>query len=125
MNSFDKIGTLKELEPHGQFSKWLNDHDVLVYRYDGDIKAVSNICPHFGGPVGFHKMCDGKFTCLWHNFQFSATNGKCVYPVNMKGLKLREYKVKTDGDDIFVQLIEDTVPLNESDHSSSKKAKEA
>jgi nitrite reductase/ring-hydroxylating ferredoxin subunit len=104
-NSVDykKIGALAELEPHGQFSRWLEDHDVLVYRYEGGIKAVSNICLHFGGPVGFHKMKDGCFTCLWHNFQFSAKDGRCVSHPKMV---LREYKVKVEGDSILVQLNE-------------------
>ena len=90
------------------------DHDVLVYRLNGKIKAMSNICPHFGGPVGFHKMRDGKFTCLWHNFQYTASDGRCVYPAHMKGLKLREYQVQVTGDDILIQLVEDAAPLNEN-----------
>jgi len=113
VEEFDRIGTMSELEPHGQFSKWLKDHDVLVYRLDGEIKAMSNICPHFGGPVGFHKLRDGKFTCLWHNFQFSASSGRCVYPGHIKGMKLREYKVRIDVDDILLQLVENTEPLVE------------
>lgn len=100
---FTKVGELNDLEPHGQFSKWVEDHDVLVYRLDGRIKAVSNICPHFGGPVGFHKMKEGRFTCLWHNFQFSAKDGACL---DHAGLTLREYQVKVEKDSILVALVE-------------------
>jgi len=106
MISYVKVGTLDELQPHGQFSRWVDDHDILVYELNGTIKALSNICPHFGGPVGFHKMRDGRFTCLWHNFQYSADDGACLYPENMTGLRLREYKVKIEGQDILVQLVE-------------------
>jgi nitrite reductase/ring-hydroxylating ferredoxin subunit len=100
---FKKIGELSDLDPHGQFSRWLDDHDVLVYRIDGRIKALSNICPHFGGPVGFHKMKDERFTCLWHNFQFSAHDGRCL---NLLKLRLREYAVKVEGPAILVCLVE-------------------
>jgi nitrite reductase/ring-hydroxylating ferredoxin subunit len=100
---FKKIGELGDLDPHGQFSRWLDDHDVLVYRLDGQIKAISNICPHFGGPVGFHKMKDERFTCLWHNFQFSARDGRCL---NLPKLRLREYAVKVEGPAILVCLVE-------------------
>ncbi|MBI3300121.1 MAG: Rieske (2Fe-2S) protein [Elusimicrobia bacterium] len=100
---FKKIGVLSDLEPHGQFSRWLDDHDVLVYRLDGKIRALSNICTHFGGPVGYHKMKDGCFTCLWHNFKFSAKDGACLSP---GGLSLREYTIKVEGDAIMVQLVE-------------------
>ena len=105
-SEFKKIGTLGELEPHGQFSRWLDDHDVLVYRHEGAVKALSNICPHFGGPVGFHKMREGRFTCLWHNFQYSAKDGKCV---GHQALALREYKVKVEGSAILVLLVENGI----------------
>ena len=74
---------------------------MLVYRFDGKIKAMSNICPHFGGPVGFHKMRDGKFTCLWHNLQYFAENGQCV---TQKKLCLRKYEVEVENEDIFVYI---------------------
>src|SRR5205823_12902652 len=62
LGDYKLIGDLSELEPHGQFSRWVDEHDILVYRHEGEIKAISNVCRHFGGPVGFHKMRDGRFT---------------------------------------------------------------
>jgi len=102
---FKKIGEVKDLEPHGQFSRWIDGHDILVYRFEGGIKALSNICRHFGGPVGFHKMREGRFTCLWHNFQYRAKDGSCL---DHPGLALREYKVKVEGDSILVELVEES-----------------
>jgi nitrite reductase/ring-hydroxylating ferredoxin subunit len=99
-----KIGYLSELEPHGQFSRWSHGHDVLVYRYQGELKAISNICRHFGGPIGYHQMKDGVFTCLWHCYQFSAADGACL---TKPKLAARQYKVWTEGDSsIWVQLVE-------------------
>lgn len=105
MHDFVKIGTLDELKDHGQFSRWSNNHDVLVYRWKEEIKAISNICPHFGGPVGFHRLKDGKFTCLWHNFEFSAETRECVYGIKAR---LREYQVQIIENDIFIRLQEDS-----------------
>ena len=70
------------------------------------IKAYSNICPHFGGPIGHHKIkknVDGNpvFTCLWHNLEFDIYKGKCF---QSEKLKLREYDLSIEGDDIFVFL---------------------
>ena len=98
-----RIADVAELEPHGQFSKWVEGHDILVYRYQGEVKAMSNICRHFGGPIGYHKMKDGVFTCLWHCFQFSAADGSCL--TNPK-LGSRQYKVAVKDGGIWVQLVE-------------------
>ena len=100
---FQRIADVSELEPYGQFSKWVDDHDILVFRQDGEIKALSNICPHFGGPVGYHQMKDGVFTCLWHNYRFEAASGRCL---TNQHLCLRSYKLKVEDGGIWVQLVE-------------------
>ena len=103
---FEKIGDVSELDQTGQFTRWVGNHDILVFRNKGQIRALSNICPHFGGPVGYHKMRDGKFTCLWHNLQFGAEDGQCL---TLK-YKLREYKLKIDGGVIYALLTECETP---------------
>ena len=100
------IGKISDLDKNNQFSKWVEDHDVLVFRYNNKIKAYSNICPHFGGPIGYHKIkknVEGNpvFTCLWHNLEFDIHKGKCI---QSEKLKLREYDLSIEGDDIFVFL---------------------
>ena len=99
------VGTVVELKKKKQFSRWINDHDILVYLHKDSVKAISNICPHFGGPIGYHeiKEVNGKevFTCLWHNLQFNVEDGVCTLH---KNLKLREYKVVVVSDNIFVYI---------------------
>lgn len=105
---FVKVGHLCELEPAGQFSRWVGSHDILVFRRNGVIRAFSNICPHFGGPVGYHQLADGRFTCLWHNLQFDADTGQCL---SIAKFKLREYKLTIEDSSIFAQLVETHDPI--------------
>jgi nitrite reductase/ring-hydroxylating ferredoxin subunit len=101
---FVKVGYVSELAKVGQFSRWVDNHDVLVFQWQGQIRALSNICPHFGGPVGYHRMMEGKFVCLWHNLEFSAETGQCL---SVPRMKLRPYDVKVENGEIFVELFED------------------
>ena len=103
VTAFKCVARMADLEPHGQLSKWVDDHDLLIFKHAGGVKVLSNICPHLGGPVGYHKQKDGRFTCLWHNFQFSADSGQCT---THPKLCLREYKVDVRKDEIWVQLVE-------------------
>lgn len=101
-----KIGTLDDLKPHKQFSKWIDGHDVLVFEHNGKVRAFSNICPHFGGPVGYHEVKRNKinkfvFTCLWHNLEFDVENGMCI---QRKNLKLREYDLVIEDNSIMIYL---------------------
>ena len=100
-----KIGSLKDLKKNNQFSRWVDDHDILIYRSGDQIKAISNICPHFGGPIGYHdiKIVNKKpvFTCLWHNLQFCINSGQCTTHSN---LKLRKYNIEVEHEEIFVYI---------------------
>ena len=100
-----KIGTLKDLENTNQFYRWTDGHDVLIFKFNDKIQGISNICPHFGGPIGYHeiKFKDGKpvFTCLWHNLQYCIKTGQCI---TQKNLSLRKYDVEVKNGEIFVYI---------------------
>lgn len=97
------LATLEELRKDGQLTRWVENHDILLYEYEGEIKAISNICRHFGGPVGYRKAKDGVFTCLWHNWQFSCEDGACL---TNPGTPLRQYNdLKIENGKVYINLL--------------------
>ena len=46
--------------------------EVHVYRHNGRVRAVSNTCLHFGGPLDCK---DGIFVCPWHGAAYDMANG--------------------------------------------------
>lgn len=100
--TYQFLATIKELKKTGQLTRWVDDHDILLYEHEGEIKAISNICRHFGGPVGFHKAKDRIFTCLWHNWKFSCKDGSCL---THPGLALRQYDIKIVDENIYINLL--------------------
>lgn len=100
--TYQFLANIEELKKSGgQLTKWVGDHDILLYEYEDEIKAISNICRHFGGPVGFHKAKDGVFTCLWHNWQYSCKDGSCL---THTGLPLRKYDIKIVDGKVYINL---------------------
>ena len=96
------LATVDELQQKGwQLTKWVDGHDILLYKYEGDVKAISNVCRHFGGPVGYHKARGGKFTCLWHNWEYSCKDSTCL---THPGLPLRQYELKIQNNEIYINL---------------------
>ena len=53
---------------------------VAVFRYDGKVSAVSNVCQHQNGPLGEGKIVDGCITCPWHGYQYSPETGASPPP---------------------------------------------
>lgn len=96
------LASMDELAKEGQLTRWIEGHDILLYLWEGKAKAISNICRHFGGPVGFHKAEKGTFTCLWHNWEYDCSSGACM---TQPGLGLREYSLHVRGRKIYVDLL--------------------
>jgi nitrite reductase/ring-hydroxylating ferredoxin subunit/DMSO/TMAO reductase YedYZ heme-binding membrane subunit len=57
---------------------------VAVFRYDGKISAVSNVCRHQNGPLGEGRIVDGCITCPWHGYQYLPESGSSPPPFTDK-----------------------------------------
>lgn len=53
---------------------------VAVFRYDGKVSAVSNVCQHQNGPLGEGRIVDGCITCPWHGYQYRPDTGASPPP---------------------------------------------
>jgi nitrite reductase/ring-hydroxylating ferredoxin subunit/DMSO/TMAO reductase YedYZ heme-binding membrane subunit len=53
---------------------------VAIFRYDGKVSAVSNVCQHQNGPLGEGKILDGCITCPWHGYQYLPETGASPPP---------------------------------------------
>jgi len=57
---------------------------VAIFKYDGKISAVSNVCRHQNGPLGEGRIIDGCITCPWHGFQYEPETGSAPPPFTEK-----------------------------------------
>jgi nitrite reductase/ring-hydroxylating ferredoxin subunit/DMSO/TMAO reductase YedYZ heme-binding membrane subunit len=53
---------------------------VAVFRYDGQISAVSNVCRHQNGPLGEGKIVGGCIVCPWHGYEYEPASGRAPAP---------------------------------------------
>lgn len=59
---------------------FLSGERVAVFRYDGRISAVSNVCPHQAGPLGEGRILDGCIVCPWHGRRYAPDSGRAPAP---------------------------------------------
>lgn len=57
---------------------------VAVFRYDGKVSAISNVCQHQNGPLGEGRILDGCVTCPWHGYQYRPESGAAPAPFKEK-----------------------------------------
>ena len=67
---------------------------VAVFRNNGRVTAVTNVCAHQGGPLGEGKIVDGCVTCPWHGYQFKPENGQSPPPYTEK---IATYRLRVEG----------------------------
>jgi nitrite reductase/ring-hydroxylating ferredoxin subunit/DMSO/TMAO reductase YedYZ heme-binding membrane subunit len=53
---------------------------IAVFRYEGTVSAVSNVCQHQNGPLGEGRIVDGCITCPWHGYQYLPDSGRSPAP---------------------------------------------
>ena len=72
---------------------------VAVFKYDGKLSAVHNVCKHQGGPLGEGKIIDGCITCPWHGYQYLPGNGQSPPPFTEK---VATYELKLEGSTVLI-----------------------
>jgi nitrite reductase/ring-hydroxylating ferredoxin subunit len=62
----------------------VNAERVAIFKYDGKVSAISNVCRHQNGPLGEGKIIDGCVTCPWHGYQYLPDTGASPPPFTEK-----------------------------------------
>ncbi len=79
----------------------LNGKEIALFKHEGKIYVLDNLCPHRGGPLGEGSLDGSDVTCPWHAWSFDVKTGKCQ---TAPDINQPIYEVKIDGEDILVNV---------------------
>lgn len=75
----------------------IGETSICVVGYEGDVFAVSAICPHHGYDMSAGGWCEnGKIICPMHGYSFDLQTGKGANDY------LKTFPVKIDDGNVFV-----------------------
>lgn len=77
----------------------LGGERVAVFRYGGNVSAISNVCRHQNGPLGEGRIIDGCVTCPWHGYQYLPDSGSSPPPFTEK---VPTYQTRVVGGKVLV-----------------------
>jgi nitrite reductase/ring-hydroxylating ferredoxin subunit/DMSO/TMAO reductase YedYZ heme-binding membrane subunit len=72
---------------------------VAIFRHEGRLSAISNLCAHQNGPLGEGCVVDGLVTCPWHGFQYRLADGRAPAPFTEK---LATYRLRRVGEEVWL-----------------------
>ena len=77
----------------------LGRDDIGLFRYNGQIHAINDLCPHRGAPLSEGFIDQGKVFCPWHCFDFHLETGESTIASH---LCVTTYPVRIDGDAVSI-----------------------
>ena len=98
-NGFYEVCSVNELDDKCAKTVFINGENIAIFKYDGKLSAVHNVCKHQMGPLGEGKIIDGCITCPWHGYQYLPENGQSPPPFTEK---IKTFEVKLIKDMIWV-----------------------
>ncbi|MBI4398426.1 MAG: Rieske 2Fe-2S domain-containing protein [Candidatus Omnitrophica bacterium] len=76
--------------------------EIAVFHAEGKFFAVSNFCPHRGGPLYQGTLEPGpSVVCPLHGWTFDLEQGGCL---NMPNAHVGTFPVEVRGEEVFVQI---------------------
>jgi len=101
--AYTKLASLDEL-PEGALLEIVQGNDLYALcNVAGDVRAMSGVCPHHGGPLGQGALEGSIVTCPWHAWQFDSATGACTFNDEVR---ISTYPVRVEAGEILVNLPE-------------------
>lgn len=92
LNEFKKICSFDELKENEGRRFFINNVEVAVFKVEGEVYALSNVCPHQQTAMIFDGFIEnGCVVCPAHGWMFNLKTGKL--PTQGKGLDAFPVKI--------------------------------
>ena len=105
MGRWIKIAQKTSFPKTGGMCTEIEGKRIALFRVTGKFYAIDDLCRHRGGPLSEGVLDANVVSCPWHGFLFDVTTGSCA---TNPALKQTMYPVKTEGDDIYIEVATQT-----------------
>jgi NAD(P)H-dependent nitrite reductase small subunit len=97
---FVKVARISDLPGHRGKLVRVGDEEIALWRVNGKVYAISNVCPHQHFSMLHQGALEGiHVTCPMHGWTFSLEDGN---PSSGNG-RAKTYQVRVVGEDVFVE----------------------
>jgi nitrite reductase (NADH) small subunit/3-phenylpropionate/trans-cinnamate dioxygenase ferredoxin subunit len=101
MSDFVRVLAVDSLPPGQATEVTVNGESVALFNVGGVFHALSNRCPHRGGPLGQGFVDGAEVSCPWHNWTFDVTTGENTTD---SAMRVSRHAVKIQDAHVFVRL---------------------
>ena len=99
---WQRIAAVSQLRDDEAFPAKLGDVPIALYRLDGQIFAIDDVCTHAFALLSQGFLEGGVIECPLHQATFDITTGKCL--AAPATVDLNHYAVRIEAGDIYVSV---------------------
>ncbi len=99
--AWEKLTALDELPPGSLMEAERGEDVYAICNVGGEVRALSGVCPHQGGPLGEGVLAGGLITCPWHMWEFDSATGGCTFD---ESVKVPVYSVRVENGAVLVDI---------------------
>ena len=99
---FQPVLDAADLPPGSLVEAIVDGVPVALCNVDGAIYAVSDVCPHAGGPIGDGTLEGATVICPYHGWSFDVRDGRCFVDAEVT---LPTYEAVVSGGTICVRVV--------------------
>lgn len=93
-----RVAKTDELADRVPVAVEVGDHEVMVVKVDGEVRAYPARCPHHGAPLAEGLVHGDRLLCPWHQAVFDLRDGELLEPPALECLPAFEVSVDDDGE---------------------------
>ena len=101
-DGWQRAAALADLADNAAFATKLGNRPIALYRLDGKIHALDDVCTHALALLSQGFIEDGAVECPLHGARFDIATGRCLSPPAT--VDLRTYAVRVEGGEVFVRV---------------------
>ena len=98
-DGFVEACTLSQIPEDGAKVISLGAERVAIFRFDGKLAALSNVCQHQNGPLGEGRIIKGCVVCPWHGYEYRPETGASPPPFTEQ---VATYRIRLEGERVWI-----------------------
>ncbi|MFC6764438.1 nitrite reductase small subunit NirD [Natrinema soli] len=103
LDDYQKVCETNEIPDDTGHVVSIDDHEIAIFEVDDEFLAITNVCPHQGGPLAEGKVEEKTVFCPWHGYEFDLESGDHIQAFS-DDLSCVTYDVVVQDDAVHVKV---------------------
>jgi NAD(P)H-dependent nitrite reductase small subunit len=101
MPEFVKVARWGDIGEGGSRVVEVAGKEVVLFKVQGKIFALNNVCPHRGGPLAEGVLSGSEVICPWHAWAFDLGTGAYTFAPE---LRVETFEVRVEDGEILIRV---------------------